>query len=253
VLVMPDGALSEDLRNCKLVQKYIADNAGSWYEYAESDDCGMQPENGDIRVVIGMDKVSSWGMATFENVNLEEPLRFEFKDDGRGSQGRTYKWDSVSGRAGPPEEEIRDLLEGPNTSPLRNQCVFVRTLNVSVAGGVRDELAVCEIRASYTRDWISDSGQHRARSVELQTSQIARPVSFSLLFSSRCQCFQLQGLASIKVIEQVFVRKGLKNLWNAWLCSCSFVSNSARTQKLLSPRIQIGHQSSRRYALDTEH
>jgi hypothetical protein len=87
VLVMPDGALSEDLRNYKLVEKYIADNAKSWYEYVESDDCGMPTENGDIRVVVGMDKVSSWGMATFENVNVEEPLRFEFKEDGRRVAG----------------------------------------------------------------------------------------------------------------------------------------------------------------------
>src|SRR5260221_2181685 len=120
---MPDGAISEDLRSYKLVEKYVADNAKSWYEYVESDDCGMQTENGDIRIVVGMDKVSSWGMATFENVDIEDPLRFEFKEDERReSQVRTYKWDrTVAGRAGPPEEEIRDLLRELNTSPLRNQ------------------------------------------------------------------------------------------------------------------------------------
>ena len=181
-MVMPDGALSEDLRSYKLVETYIADNAKSWYDYVTSDDCGMQTENGDIRVVVGMDKVSCWGMATFENVSVEEPLRFEFKDDGRSSQYRSFKWDRIiAGRAGPPEEEIRDLVEGPNTPPLRNQCVFVRTLNISISGKVRDELAVHEIRAScFREDYISNSKQHYGqRNANFQTPQAGTPVSHS--------------------------------------------------------------------------
>jgi len=195
VLVMPDGALSEDLRQYKLVEKYIADNAKSWYEYVESDECGMPTENGDIRVVVGMDKVSSWGMATFENVDIEQPLQFEFKDDGRGSHTRTYKWDRiVTGRAGPPEEEIRDLLQGPDTSPLRNQCVFVRTLNVSVAGKVRDELAVYEVRASSFRDSFSEfQSRHQTRpghrNSNIQGPQMGQPVSLQFFTSVGCQLF----------------------------------------------------------------
>jgi hypothetical protein len=128
---MPDGALSEDLRNHKLVEDYTIANLKRWYEFVESDDCGMTVEDGDIQVVLGTDKVSSWGMATFEDVNVEDPLRFEFKEVGSASYP-PYKWHSIiAGRAGPPEEEIRDLLHGPNPSPLRNQCVFVRTLNAS--------------------------------------------------------------------------------------------------------------------------
>jgi hypothetical protein len=195
-LVMPDGALSEDLRHYKPVEKYISDNAKSWYEYVESDDCGMPTENGDIRVVVGMDKVSSWGMATFENVNAEEPLQFELKDDGRRSEShaRTYKWDGiVEGRAGPPEEEIRDLLQGPNTTPLRNQCVFARTLNVSIAGKVRDELAVYEVRASCFKDSFSESSQRQTRpgqrNTNTQGSQVGQPVSLSSLCPLICQMF----------------------------------------------------------------
>jgi hypothetical protein len=136
---MPDGALTEDLRNCKLVEKYIAENAKSWYEYVARDDCGMQTENGDIRVVVGMDKASSWGIATFRNVNLEEPLRFELKNDGRASQAATYRWDGIlAGRAGPPEAEVRGLQGPDDMSPLHNQSVFVRTLNISVSGKVRE-------------------------------------------------------------------------------------------------------------------
>jgi hypothetical protein len=177
VLVMPDGALTEDLykHKLRLVEKYIAENAKSWYEYAESD----ETENGDIRVVVGMDKVSSWGIATFKNVDLQEPLRFEFKNDGRVSQAATYRWDGIlGGRAGPQEEEVRGL-QGPNISPLRNQSVFVRTLNISVSGKVRpDELAVHEIRASSFRDCSPD---HQVQ----PESQIGLTVSLSSSSNSR--------------------------------------------------------------------
>jgi len=205
---MPDGALSEDLLNYRLVEKYIAKNAKSWYEYVESDDCGMPTENGDIRVVVGMDKVTSWGMATFQNPNVKEPLRFEFKDDGSGSQPRTYKWDRIiGGRAGPPEEETRDLLQGPNASSLRNQCVFVRTLNISVAGKVRDELAVYEVLPSCFRNRVLDSPSGRPN-VNSSTPQTVSPPSLS---SFSRQYFHHQGPTSIKFNKQVFVRKGFEN------------------------------------------
>jgi hypothetical protein len=213
---MPDGALTEDLRNCKLVEKYIAENAKSWYEYVARDDCGMQTENGDIRVVVGMDKASSWGIATFRNVNLEEPLRFELKNDGRASQAATYRWDGIlAGRAGPPEAEVRGLQGPDDMSPLHNQSVFVRTLNISVSGKVRDELAIHEIRASSFRDCIPDSSGHQAqpgqRNVNIQPeSQIGITVSLSSSYSRSAANFFPAAAASIESVEQTFVGKGFE-------------------------------------------
>lgn len=190
LLVMPDGALSEDMLNRKTVEKYIADFAKSWYEYVEGYR-GISIENGDIRVVVGVDKVSSWGIATFENV--KDPLRFEFKEDERReSQARTYKWDGiVAARAGPLVEETEDLLWESNS--LRNQCVFVRTLNVFVAGKVWDELAAFKVHTSCFRDCHSDlawdgssSGQ---RNENFQTSQFGLTVSPSSLSSFSSQHF----------------------------------------------------------------
>ncbi len=115
--------------------------------------------NGDIRVVVGFDKVSSWGIATFAS-SSEEHVRFEFKgvsqNDGAASQA--YTWHCVgsgSGRVGPPEEEIRDLLQN-NTYP-KNQCVFVRTLNFELSGKIWDELAVYEVRSSNLKNCTFDS------------------------------------------------------------------------------------------------
>ena len=132
------------------MEKYIAANAKSWYEYVEGDDCGRKIENGDIRVVVGFDKVSSWGIATFAS-NVEELIRFEFKGVNERPASHMYMWDcvgSVNGRVGPQDEEIRDLVLEPNAPPLRNQCVFVRTLNFTLSGSIQNELAVHEVRSS---------------------------------------------------------------------------------------------------------
>jgi hypothetical protein len=178
VLVMPDGALAEDLGNCRPVEKYIAANAKSWWEHFQSDDCFVQIEH-SIQVVVGVDKVSSWGMATFENVE-GPPIQFEFKDEGPGFQGRTYKWRGINScNKGPSEDEMWDLLPGRNASPIRNQCVFVRMLNVSVPRKARDKLAV-QVCSSCLGDCTSDSSQPAASEqqyVNIQSWTAGLPVS----------------------------------------------------------------------------
>ena len=170
---MPDGGFSEDLQNFKLLEKYIANNFKSWWEYVESEDCGVQMENG-LQVVVGTDKVSSWGMATFQNAKLEEPMRFELRDDG--SQTQSYTWKGIYGKSGPANEEIVDLLVAPNTQ-LRNQCVFVRALNVSIPCKVQEELAAFHICSCYFGNCKCDSSwrqtQPGQRNANAQTSNVS--------------------------------------------------------------------------------
>ena len=92
---MPDGATTEDLMNHELVQKYIAKNAQSWYTYIR-EERGRKVKNGDIRLVIGFDKVASWGIATFAS-SVEEQVRLEFKtndSDQAASRAYSWKWES---------------------------------------------------------------------------------------------------------------------------------------------------------------
>ena len=207
---MPDGGVSEDLHNYKLMQDYIAANAEHWYQCVGNNGWGMLVENGDLQVVTGTDKTSSWGMATFENVDMD-PIRFELKEDKIAMQGRTYEWDTIpTGRVGPREEEIRDLMQGPNTSPLVNQCVFIRTLTVSVLGKSWNHSAVQEVRTSGTRDYISNlrwyQGQFGQRNVNVQTPQ---PVSSLVLILIQLpKYFRSQAHASTRVFKQASVTKG---------------------------------------------
>ena len=183
---MPDGGLSEDLQNEMLITNHIARYAESWWEYVQSEKCGVRTDNGFLEVVVGTDKVYSWGMATFENV--EEPREFRFNVGGIMSQTRasTGNWENIIGREGPTEKEMRDLLTGPTTSLLRNQCVFVRTLDVFVPGKIRDKLPV-KVCSSCSKDCMSDSGWHegqpRQRPGNVKTSQARLSVSLSILVS----------------------------------------------------------------------
>jgi len=134
-LVMPEGASAWDLFNSRTMVKYVADNAQSWYEYIIHTR-GRVVGNGDIRLAVGCDKVSSWGIATFAN-EPERHVRLEFKavDNPCKSASQTYLWscDGGSGRVGPQEAETRDLKQAGDSSPLQNQCTFLRTMNVTLS------------------------------------------------------------------------------------------------------------------------
>ncbi|KAF9560915.1 hypothetical protein CPC08DRAFT_664962, partial [Agrocybe pediades] len=68
ILVMPEGAISYDFENIPKLRKYIAANLESWYRYANGPR-GREAKNGDLRIVIGCDKSTSWGMATMSNLS----------------------------------------------------------------------------------------------------------------------------------------------------------------------------------------
>ena len=228
ILIMPDGAFTEDMWNQTLMENYIAANAKGWYQYVKSDECGRPVKNGHIRVVVGVDKVSSWGIATFAS-SSEEHVRFEFRgvshNDGAASQA--YIWHCVgsgSGRVGPPEEEIRDLQN--DRYPIRNQCVFVRTLNFSLSKKIWDKLAVHEVlQSSNLQDCIFDSKQHpngtahggssrdQSHSYFDQENVNFHNTQLGLSVSQLCTCdcyetLTLAGLTSIKCAKHAFIRKG---------------------------------------------
>ena len=154
ILVMPDGATTEDLYNHNLVKKYIAKNAKSWYTYIR-EKRGRGVDNGDVRLVIGSDKVASWGIATFSS-SAERQVRLEFKtnDSDQLDASRTYTWNCEGGcgRVGPREKEMEGLREPTDASAAEfvpeNQTVFVRTLNFNLKGESWDDLTIHEIRSS---------------------------------------------------------------------------------------------------------
>ena len=136
---MPQGAYHEDLKNIKRFREYIFIHAESWYQYANGP-CGREIGNGELHLVTGCDKTTSWGIATYLHVQSERPegnvslLRFNPVSNGR--QGRysshtTYEWDYegvAEAKFGPEEDELMDLGINGSGFPPRNQCTYIRSL-----------------------------------------------------------------------------------------------------------------------------
>jgi hypothetical protein len=149
ILTMPEGAYSEDLGNCSRLGQYIATHAEYWYKFINGPR-GREAQNGDLRVVVGCDKTTSWGMATFSNSSLSREAKFRLKFSVLGKQqsqrnaGSKYIWEhsgvaSAEVRIGPGRGENEELGE-TISNRLRNQCLFLRTLNVTLSEKVWEEI-----------------------------------------------------------------------------------------------------------------
>ena len=141
-MITPRAARSEDLRNRKRFREYAEANVAEWYKFVNGPR-GREAENGDVRLVYGFDKTTSWGMATFVNhtqVTQQNGCRLKFGPlEGDSS---TYTWLEISGvidaRAGPDANENDELRIGSDSPDFQfdNQCLFVRTLNITLTDDV---------------------------------------------------------------------------------------------------------------------
>ncbi|KAJ7469879.1 hypothetical protein B0H11DRAFT_1684476, partial [Mycena galericulata] len=66
VLLLPDGASRTDLRRLKRFRDYAMKHAQRWYEFVNGD-LERMVESGDLYLVTGVDKTSSWSLAALEN------------------------------------------------------------------------------------------------------------------------------------------------------------------------------------------
>ena len=143
ILTMPRGARSEDLRNKATFREYAAANIANWYRYANGPR-GLEAKNGEVRLVVGFDKTTSWGIATFANQTQQNSCRLKFGRSEEDSASTTYTWSQLeySGvadvKAGPDSDEIDELRihSDPSDVQFKNQCLFVRTLNATLADDI---------------------------------------------------------------------------------------------------------------------
>ena len=122
----------------------MAANVKRWYKYINGPR-GREAKNGDVRLVVGCDKATSWGMASLSNVAQHSQLKFKpLAAQSSSSSGSGYAAWEYSGvgnvKVGPDQKEIDELRrEDPNDShpgdKYLNQCLFVRTLNVTLNDG----------------------------------------------------------------------------------------------------------------------
>ena len=133
---MPQGAHDEDLRNISRFRDYASLHAESWYQYANGP-CGREIGNGELHLVTGCDKTTSWGVAAYsraQSKRVEDDvtlLDFNVSNEARHSLYPTFVWDQQGAadvKAGPEDDELMDRREVHAIRPSRNQCTFIRSL-----------------------------------------------------------------------------------------------------------------------------
>ena len=102
---------------------------------------GADVSNGDLHLVFACEKATEWGMAAFNDPDrAKERAELSFRDlgeDWRKNSGTRYFWEytgGAEGRVGPRDSENRDL-GGSREQPLRNQSLFIRSINITLQAG----------------------------------------------------------------------------------------------------------------------
>ena len=162
ILMMPEGAISEDLEDIPRFREYAAANVETWYRYINGT-LGCRARNGDVRLVVGCDKATSWGMATLPNTSQHRQLKFKrLGAQSLGSLSCGYSWEcsgTAEVRVGPDLGEIEELRrEDPaGRDTYLNQCLFVRTLNATLNDNDWESLSH-RISTAYSSSSISENG-----------------------------------------------------------------------------------------------
>jgi len=169
---MPEGAISEDLENLRGFREYASANVKMWYKYIIGTR-GREAKNGDIRLVVGYDKATSWGVASLPHTGKHSKLKFKPLDaqvSGSGSRGYTWEHSGTADvRNGPNQEEVDKLRredpddESANRDNYLNQCLFVRTLNLDLNADDWKKLNH-EIGVGNTLNSITEHGTETPRS-----------------------------------------------------------------------------------------
>ena len=139
---MPEGAMSLDLENDAVFSDYLEANVRKWYEFVSRVRGRRGIRNGQIRLVIGCDKATAWGIATVSGMSQQTITKLRFKTlDTTNSSTAIYTWECsgmVEERVGPDKREIDALrnTDGGHAevdTTLCNQSLFVRTMTATLS------------------------------------------------------------------------------------------------------------------------
>ncbi|KIM36661.1 hypothetical protein M413DRAFT_449006 [Hebeloma cylindrosporum] len=136
-LTLPDGVTSRDVIDVSCFRKYIAANAIAWYKFVN--EVGFRRAiNGDLRLVVGWDHCTSWSRDTKSLMTIQVP------ETETASGEPSVRYGITTDASGPGSTSLK-LTRGDDPSEegtiYSNQCVFVRTLNISVNDEIWFKLA----------------------------------------------------------------------------------------------------------------
>ncbi|KAJ7708952.1 hypothetical protein B0H17DRAFT_1031325 [Mycena rosella] len=128
LLLLPDGASRWDLLPLRVFRDYALKHGQSWYAFINGQ-LGRMIGSGDLYLVTGVTKSTSWSVAAVENQSGDGKVALKLKAAQVGNAGAScaWEWESASSsvnsgpRRRPGEESWRD-----------NQTVFLRGFKVAL-------------------------------------------------------------------------------------------------------------------------
>lgn len=111
------------------MRRYAARHAESWYKYV-NEVRGRGLENGSLYLITGWEKARSWGMASFQNVALQNEFQLSFTPTTSGTNTNfLYDW-----QRGTPARKKRSapLADGV----ALNQTTFIHGLTISLGTSI---------------------------------------------------------------------------------------------------------------------
>ncbi|KAJ7807908.1 hypothetical protein B0H14DRAFT_2525517 [Mycena olivaceomarginata] len=155
VLLLPNGASRADVRRLKKFRDYALKHAQHWYAFVNGD-LERMVESGDLYLVTGTDKSSSWSLAAIAAHSEDFKISLKLKAAQVGSAGTScaWEWENASSfadsgpRRRPGEEEWTD-----------NQTVFLRGFKVAIRSSpLKKSAKALSIVDSKPSDILSKSG-----------------------------------------------------------------------------------------------
>ncbi|KAJ7483242.1 hypothetical protein FB451DRAFT_102519 [Mycena latifolia] len=97
LLLLPDGASRWDLRDLQVFRNYALKHAQSWYEFVNGV-LGRMVANGDLYLVTGVTKSTTWSVASLENRSGDGTVSLKLKAAQIATAGAscTWEWESSS-------------------------------------------------------------------------------------------------------------------------------------------------------------
>ncbi|KAJ7618600.1 hypothetical protein FB45DRAFT_169558 [Roridomyces roridus] len=145
VLLLPDGASRINLRRLKRFRDYALKHAQHWYEFVNGD-LERMVDSGDLYLVTGCDKSSSWSVAALDNHGEGCGISLKLKACPAGSAAATctWEWETASSFAnsGPRPRVGEETWEA-----AENQTVFLRGYKVAVRPRSLRKSSISKVRS----------------------------------------------------------------------------------------------------------
>ncbi|KAJ7143008.1 hypothetical protein C8R44DRAFT_196347 [Mycena epipterygia] len=129
MLLLPQGASRSNLRSLQKFEDYALTHACDWYSFVNGK-LGRKVENGSRYLVTGVDKTSSWSVASLESRSEDNQVSMKLTAGlvGSGGVACAWKWQS---------DNSASLCSGPDPAPgeedwFDHQTVFLRGYKVAV-------------------------------------------------------------------------------------------------------------------------